>query len=164
MQDLKSSSSFLILFFCYKSSKNARVNYCTVADRPNRTGIEPVNGAVLHGRHTTCLWINVTNPDKVHTHDLLPDQTIPATSETLFSASSSWAAQIRPRRRVRNTTFILCLLWTFFCWGWGCPSGWRGWELVPLFIRSLCWLHVMNQWLFLLSPGLHRSHLQYSPW
>ena len=82
-------------------------------------------------RDTTCLWINITNPEKVHTHthNLLPDQTVPGTSETLRSASSCWAAQTRPSRRVRNTTFILCLSWTFFCWGWGCPSVWRGWEL-----------------------------------
>ena len=111
--------------------------------------------------------------ESTHTHtrtyttsSLVPDQIIPATSEMLllFAASSSWAAQTRPRRRVRNTTFILWLLWSFFCWGWGCASGWRGCELVPLFIGSLCWLDVMNKWLFLLSPGLHRSHLQYPPW
>ena len=84
-----------------------------------------------------------------------------ATSERLCSASSSWAAQTIPRRKVRNRTFILCLLWSYFCPGWGCPRGWKGWELMPPLIESLCWLDVMNQWLFLLRPRLHRRHLQY---
>ena len=84
-----------------------------------------------------------------HTHTpqyLLADQTIPGTSERLCSASSSWVAETTPRRRVRNRTFLLCLSWFFFWKSWGCPSGWRGWESVPLFIGPLCrcdvsWTH-----------------------
>ena len=62
-------------------------------DTLNRTGKDPVNETVLSWTDTICLWINITNPEKVHTQtqDLLPDQTIPGTSETLCSASSSWA-------------------------------------------------------------------------
>ena len=96
-------------------------------------GVEPVDGAVLSWRDTTCLWICITKPQNehtlTHTQDLLPDETIPGTSETLCSASSSWAEQTSPRRRARNRTFILCLSWTFFYRGWGCPSGWRAWGL-----------------------------------
>ena len=69
MQDLKSNSRFLILFLCYKSRKKCTSQLINSREhRPNRTGIEPVNGAVLHGRHTTCLWMNITNPEKGHTH------------------------------------------------------------------------------------------------
>ena len=69
MQDLKSNSRFLIRFLCYKSSKKCTSQLINSREhRPNRTGIEPVNGAVLHGRHTTCLWMNITNPEKGHTH------------------------------------------------------------------------------------------------
>ena len=64
-----------------------------------------------------------------HTKDLLPDQNDLDTSETLCSASSSWATQTRPSRRVRNTTFIFRLSWTFSCQGCGRPSGCRGWGL-----------------------------------
>ena len=60
-------------------------------DTLNRTGKDPVNETVLSWTDTICLWINITNPEKVHTQtqDLLPDQTVPGTSETLCSASSS---------------------------------------------------------------------------
>ena len=54
---------------------------------PNRTGVEPVNGAVLRWREKAQLMHphNKTTKDHTHTHthtqDLLPDQTIPGTSE-----------------------------------------------------------------------------------
>ena len=55
---------------------------------PNRTGVEPVNGAVLRWREMAQLMHphnKTTKGSHTHTHihnqDLLPDQTIPGTSE-----------------------------------------------------------------------------------
>ena len=113
--------------------------------RPNGRGIEPGNGAELSWRQTVQLMDphnKITKGTHTHTHTHtqdLPNQTISGTSERLCSASSSWGAQTRARRRVRNRTFILCLPWSFFWNSWGCSRGWSAWELVPLFIGSLCW-------------------------
>ena len=91
-------------------------------------------------RHTHTLSLSLSL--SLSPQDLLPDQTIPGTSERLGWASSSWAAQITPRSRLRNKTFILRLPWSVFCRGWGYSSSWRGWKLVPLFIGLICWRDV----------------------
>ena len=110
-------------------------------------GIEPGNGAELSLREMVPLMDphnKITKGTNTHTppRSELPDQTVPGTSERLCSASSSWAEHTRPRKRVRNRTFILCLLWSFFWKSWGCPRGWRGSELCHiLYDRYVGMLH-----------------------
>ena len=98
---------------------------------PNTTGKESGGGAMYFWGWMTRVMKphNKTTKGTQTNQDLLPGQTITGTSETLCSASSSWATQTRPSRRVRNTTFIFRLSWTFSCQGCGRPSGCRGWGL-----------------------------------
>ena len=104
----------LIPILCYKSRKNAleSINTLEMIQTPNTTGIEPVSGVMYCWGYMTQLMNPHSKTTKgTQTHqDLRPDQIVSGTSEALGSASSSWAAQTRPRRRVRNRTFILCLL------------------------------------------------------
>ena len=82
-----------------------------------------------------------------------------------ISAGASWAAQTRPRRRVRNRTSILCLSWSFFCRRCGCPSGWRGCKIAATFIACMCWRD--TTWTNGCSSYDHSyngRHLQYPGW
>ena len=109
-------------------------------------------------------------PREIRTHTHTHTPRLPPRSDHPSYLWDTWLSFLflgstNQSSRLKNRTFILCLLWSCFCRGWGCPSGWRGWGLVPLFIGSLCWpWHFTNQWLSLLRPGSQTSDLQYPTW
>lgn len=124
---------------------------------PNSRGLEPLTGTKLSWRDTTCLWINITKPENVHTHTPKTSSRaeLPWYLWKLCSASFSWVAQTRPRRSEEGNRRVSCgpLLSELRV----SQRGWKGWELVPPVTGSLCRLDVMNQWLFLLRPRLQES-------
>ena len=134
--------------------------------RPSGTGLEPVNGAMISWRDANFWWSHITKPQKGHTHTHPPTRPPPGSDhpwylwETLLTFFFLGGTN-QTKEKSQEQNLHLVSPWSFFCRGWRCPRGWKGWELVPPLIGSLFWLDVMNQWLFLLRPRLHRSHLQY---